>query len=193
MTAQTMPPPRSSSDGKSDGRPNLTPEQARAAAEAADRRAAEARDAAKKAKQAAKASRAAAVKAEAEAIRLRKEADPALRERSNLSVVQAKARLLDAARAIHPIADAQAAMSQRPLTTVGVAAGTGFVLGSSGGVLGHAVGGAAKITASLLAILKPFAGTFAKLAAAQFAVQQAAKAQAEAAPQEVHVHEAPEG
>jgi ElaB/YqjD/DUF883 family membrane-anchored ribosome-binding protein len=188
MTASTVPP----LERPVPEQPTLSPEQAHAAAEAADRRAAEARDAAAKAKQVAKGARAAAAKAEADAARLRKEAEPERRVRANLSTDQAKARLMDAARAIHPLQDAQLAMSQHPMTTVGVAAGSGFVLGSSGGVLGHAVGGAAKITASLLAIAKPFAGTFAKLAAAQFAVQQAAKAQTEAAPQEVHVHEAPD-
>lgn len=179
-TAVPISPDLPQNPGRLAGEP-LSPAQARAAAASADARAAEARKRADEAKRAAKEARTAAATAAAEAARLRDAANPEKVERSNLTTAQAKARLLDAAKAIHPFADAQDAARTHPWTVVGVAVGAGAILGASGGAIGHVVGGGARVTAALLAFARPAATAFGKYAAAQFAVQQAAKAQSDAA------------
>lgn len=142
----------------------------------ADAKAREARAAADRAAKVAKDAKAAARAADIEAAKLHAETDPKEREREErgeLSLAQAKQRLLDAGRAIDPIGSLRETVREHPYATVGSAAGAGFVIGSSRGLVGRLAGAAASLALSAVKLGKPLA-----LAAGQFAASRAAAQQA---------------
>jgi hypothetical protein len=153
----------------SESQPQADANIAAARAKVAEQRAAAATAAADQARAAAKAARAAASKAHAEADDLRKASDPEARIREKITPDQAKMALLDAARSFDPFGGIREHTHKHPFTLVGIAAGTGAVLGASGGVIGQAIGGLSRIGVSLLALAKPMAMVAAQFAAGKVA------------------------
>jgi ElaB/YqjD/DUF883 family membrane-anchored ribosome-binding protein len=150
--------------------PGPSPAEAEAAAVQADRRAAQAKAVAEHASKIAKDARAAAGEATREAAKMREVADPRLRERTNLSVAQAKLRLLEAARAIDPVGSMRAAVRDHPFVAVGAALGAGALVGTLGGSLGSLL----RLGLSVMKVAKPLALAGAQFAASHIAAKQAA-------------------
>ena len=154
--------------------PGPNPAEAIAAAEQADRRAAQAKAVAEQASKIAKDARASAGQAKREAVKLRESADPKLRDRTDVSVTQAKVRLLEAARAIDPIGSMKAAVREYPFVTVGTAMGTGAVVGTLGGPLGGSLRSLLGLGFSVVKLGKPLVFAGMQFAASRMAAKQAA-------------------
>lgn len=142
----------------------------------ADARAKEARAAADRAAKVAKDAKAAARAAELEAAKLHDAVDPKKDDAGKLELTpsQAKLRLLEAGRSIDPMGALRDTVRDHPYATVGTAAGAGFVLGSSGGMLGHLVGTGASIALTLVKFSRPLAMAAAQFAAGSLAAKKAA-------------------